>query len=52
MLIYAQDRKNVVDARLFVVQRNIGGGKDGKYMIIAGADGMGGQVIAGTYTNL
>lgn len=49
MLIYAQDRKNVVDARLFAVQRNIGGGKDGKYMIIAWAEGMSGQVIAGAY---
>lgn len=49
MLIYTQDRKNIVDARLFMVQRNIGGGKDGKYMIIACASGIGGQAIAGAY---
>lgn len=49
MLIYAQDRKNVVDARLFAVQRNIGGGKDGKYMILACTEGVGSQVIAGAY---
>ena len=49
MLIYAQDRKSVAVAKSLVVSRNIGGGKDGKYMILAYTEGIGGQVIAGTY---
>ena len=48
MLIYAQDRKSVADAKSLVVQRNLGGGKDGKYMIVAGLEGLG-TVIAGAY---
>lgn len=48
MLIYSSDKKSVVEARLLQVQRNIGGGKDGKYMIIAYPEGMG-TVIAATF---
>lgn len=35
MLIYSSDKKSVVDAELLQVQRNIGGGKEGKFMIVA-----------------
>ncbi|MCM1165973.1 MAG: hypothetical protein NC299_07670 [Lachnospiraceae bacterium] len=49
MLIYSQDRKSVVWAKTLRVERNIGGGKDAKYMILACAEGIGGQVIAATY---
>lgn len=48
MLIYSQDRKSVADAKSLVVQRNLGGGKDGKYMITAGLDGVG-VVVAAAY---
>ena len=49
MLIYAQDRKSVADVKSLVVSRNLGGGKDGKYMILAYTSGISNQVIAGTY---
>lgn len=49
MLIYSQDRKSVINARQLQVQRNLGGGKDAKYMILAYADGIGGNVIASTF---
>ena len=49
MLIFSQDRKSLAKTRLLQVQRNIGGGKEGKFMILACAEGLGGQVIAGTY---
>lgn len=48
MLIYTQDKKNVIEAKLLQVQRNIGGGKDGKFMILASAEGMG-QAIAAVF---
>lgn len=46
MLVFTQDKKNVVDARQLSVQRNIGGGKDGKYMITAFPEGLGAAVAA------
>lgn len=50
MLIYSSDKKSVVEASMLQVQRNIGGGKDGKYMIIACSDRMGtAVVIAATF---
>ncbi len=49
MLIYSQDRKSVVDAALFTVERNLGGGKDAKYVILAKPDGFGAVVIAAAY---
>lgn len=48
MLIYSQDRKSVVKARALLVQRNLGGGKDGKYMILACPEGIG-QAIAAVF---
>ncbi len=50
MLIYSSNKKSVIEARLLQVQRNIGGGKDGKYMIIAYPEGMG-TVIAATFAD-
>lgn len=50
MLIYTQDKKNVIDAKMLQVQRNIGGGKDGKFMILACAEGMG-QAIAAVFSD-
>lgn len=50
MLIYSNDKKSVVEASMLQVQRNIGGGKDGKYMIIDCSDRMGtAVVIAATF---
>lgn len=44
MLIYSYDRKCVIDAKLLQVTRNLGGGKEGKYII--SAEGMGGLSTA------
>ncbi len=46
MLIYSHDKKNVVDARMLSVERNIGGGKDSKFMITASVEGFGPAVAA------
>lgn len=48
MLIFTQDKKSIVKARTLQIQRNIGGGKDGKYMISACPEGVG-AVIAATF---
>lgn len=50
MLIFSQDKKSVIDAKLLLIQRNIGGGKDGKFMISAYAE-PGGQVIAAVFAD-
>ena len=50
MLVYSQDRKNVVDARLLQVQRILGGGKDAKYAIMAFGESTG-QVIAAQFAD-
>ena len=50
MLIYSQDRRNIVDAKLLEVQRFIGGGKDTKYAIIAFGESTG-QVIAAKFAD-
>lgn len=50
MLIYSQDKKSVVDARLLQVQRNIGGGKDAKYAVVAFGESTG-QVIAAQFAD-
>ncbi|MDE7362116.1 MAG: hypothetical protein K2N38_09310 [Oscillospiraceae bacterium] len=44
MLIYSRDRKSVIDAKVLQVTRNLGGGKDCKYII--SAEGMGGLSAA------
>lgn len=49
MLIYSQDKKNVVDARLLEVQRIIGG-KDAKYAIVAFGESIN-QVIAAKFAD-
>ena len=47
MLIYSLDRKCVIDAKVLQVTRNLGGGKDGKYVISAlGIGGMNTAVVA------
>lgn len=48
MLVYSQDRKNVVDAKLLQVQRVIGGTKSSKYAIMAFGESTG-QVIAAQF---
>lgn len=48
MLIYSQDRKSVVDARLLQVQRSFAGGKDAKFCIMAIGESTG-AVIAANY---
>ena len=35
MLVLSCDRKSVIDAKVLQVTRNLGGGKDGKYVISA-----------------
>ena len=50
MLIYSQDKKNVIDARLLEVQRTIGGKNDAKYAIIAFGESTG-QVIAARFAD-
>lgn len=35
MLFFSQDKRNIIEARLLQVQRNLGGGKDGKFIILA-----------------
>lgn len=49
MLIFTQDKKSIVKARTLQIQRNIGGGKDGKYMISACPEGVGAVVIAAAF---
>lgn len=46
MLILTQDKKNIVEVRQLSVQRNIGGGKDGKFAIMAFSEGLGSAVAA------
>lgn len=46
MLIFSQDKKNVIDAKLLRVQRNLGGGKDGKFIILASSAGIGSTIGA------
>ena len=46
MLIFSQDKKNIIDAKLLQVQRNLGGGKDGKFIILASSVGIGATVAA------
>lgn len=46
MIIFTQDKKNIVNACQLSVQRNIGGGKDGKYMITAFPEGLGSAAAA------
>lgn len=49
MLIYAQDRKSVIDASTLQVQRNLGGGKDAKFSIFASSEGLGQCVLAASF---
>lgn len=48
MIIFAQDRKRIIDCNVVEVTRNIGGGKDAKYVITASRSDLGG-VIVGSY---
>lgn len=50
MLIYSQDRKSVIDARLLQVQRIIGGKKDAKYVILAFGESTG-EIIASQFVD-
>lgn len=49
MLIYAQDRKSVVDASTLQIQRNLGGGKEAKYCIAAYRSGLGETTVAAVF---
>lgn len=46
MLIFSQDKKNIIEAKLLQVQRNLGGGKDGKFIILASSVGIGATIAA------
>lgn len=46
MLIFSQDKRNIIEARLLQVQRNLGGGKDGKFIILASSVGIGSTIAA------
>lgn len=46
MLIFSQDKKALIKASSLQVQRNLGGGKDAKYMIIASPEGLGQVIVA------
>lgn len=46
MLIYSKDRKSIVNANLIQVNRNLGGGKDGKYIISAIGESTGEVILA------
>ncbi len=48
MIIFSQDRKSIVDCKVAEVTRNLGGGKDAKYIITARTSDIGG-VIVGSY---
>ncbi len=50
MIIMSYDRKHVIDAKLVSVSRNFGGGKDGKYYIIASCFGVSDAgIVVGKY---
>ena len=40
MIIFAQDRKTLVDATMVTINKNIGGKKDEKYFLIAWSTGI------------
>ncbi len=48
MIIFSQDKKRMVDCKKVVVERNIGGGKDAKYVLIAYLSDLGGDIV-GSY---
>lgn len=50
MLVFSQDKKSLIEAKSLQVQRNLGGGKDAKYMIIASPEGLG-QVIMAVFAD-
>lgn len=50
MLIFSQDKKNVINANLFQIQRTIGGSKDAKYAIMAFGESTG-EVIAAQFAD-
>ena len=45
MLIMAQDKKRMVDCKIVEVTRNIGGGKEAKYVLTASTSGFGAMII-------
>ena len=38
MMIFSKDRKKMIDCTAISVERNFGGGKDGKYALVGSAD--------------
>ena len=48
MIIFAQDRKSIVDCKIVNITRNLGGGKEAKYILTASASGFG-TVTVGSY---
>ena len=48
MIIFSQDRKSVIDCKIVEVTRNLGGGKESKYVLTASASGFG-VVTVGSY---
>lgn len=44
MLIFSQDKKNIIEAKQLQIQRNLGGGKDGKFIILANSAGIGSTI--------
>ncbi len=48
MIIMSQDRKRLIDCAVVEVSRNLGGGKDAKYVITANSIGFGGFIV-GSY---
>lgn len=51
MLVYSFDKKSVVDASLLQVQRNLGGGKEAKYIISASRDALGETVVMAQFAD-
>lgn len=49
MLVYSYDKKTVVDATCLTVERNPGGGKDGKFVIIGWRNSIGEGVICSRF---
>ncbi len=45
MLIMAQDKKRLIDCKIVEVTRNLGGGKDAKYVLTASVGGFGAMII-------
>lgn len=51
MILMSQDRKRIVDCVVAEVVRNLGGGKEAKYLITAGAAGINAGHVLGGYAD-